>query len=116
MAEYHYRVANTLRDRGDVTLSAANLPPLRALIGEGQAADLSVGRRLRGGDDLFVAILSSLCRKGDDFVRRTLAHAADGSLSEQIHRTSGKMTGAPDLTWSYASLISALLQRPDFAG
>ncbi|MHC4901956.1 MAG: glycoside hydrolase family 15 protein, partial [Planctomycetota bacterium] len=50
--------------------------------------------------------------EGDDFIRRTLAHATAGSLSEQIHRDTGEMTGAPDLTWSYASLITALLHRP----
>ncbi|MHC4967567.1 MAG: glycoside hydrolase family 15 protein [Planctomycetota bacterium] len=45
-------------------------------------------------------------------MRRTLTHAGDDSLSEQFDRNDGLMTAAPDLTWSYASLISALLQRP----
>jgi glucoamylase len=116
LAEYHYRVASTLRDRGEVTLSATNQPFFRALVGEKQAADLPVGHRLRDGDDLFGVILSSLCREGDDFVRRALVHAGSGSLSEQFHRTTGMMTGASDLTWSYASLISALLHRPDLVG
>ena len=39
-------------------------------------------------------------------------HAADdGSLSEQMNRNTGFMQSAPDLTWSYASLLSALEQR-----
>jgi glucoamylase len=114
-AEYYYRVAAAWRDGGEIRLSATNLPFLRGLLDRQQADQLSVGARLHPGSDLFEMILAGLCRDGDEFVRRTLAHAADGALSEQIHRDSGEMTAAPHLTWSYASLISALLHRPVWA-
>jgi glucoamylase len=114
-AEYCYRVAGALKARGEIILSATNLAFYSALLPQHQADTLSVGVKLHAPDHLFDAILTGLCRHGDNFVRRTLAHAAGGPLSEQIHRETGQMTGAPDLTWSYASLISALLRRPDFA-
>ncbi|MHC4615112.1 MAG: glycoside hydrolase family 15 protein [Planctomycetota bacterium] len=111
-AEYSYRVAKALRNQGEIRLTATNLPFFAALLTEQEAAALSIGGRLRGGEDLFETVLKNLCHEGDDFIRRTLAHATAGSLSEQIHRDTGEMTGAPDLTWSYASLITALLHRP----
>jgi glucoamylase len=47
-------------------------------------------------------------QKGDEYMERIRAHAnADGSLSEQIQRTSGLMMSARDLTWSYVEFIQA---------
>lgn len=43
----------------------------------------------------------------DQFVARIKYHTpSDGSLSEQIHRETGAMMSAPDLTWSYAALLT----------
>jgi glucoamylase len=114
-AEYYYRVAGAVRDRGGIRLTATNLPFFLALLDPGQATALSPGTTLNRWHGLFGTILANLCHEGDDFIRRTLFHA-DGSLSEQFHRTTGRMTAAPDLTWSYSSLISALLHRPAAAG
>jgi glucoamylase len=111
-AEYCYRVAGALEARGEIRLTEPNLAFFAALLPDREGAGLSVGGNLRRGDALFGAILTTLCREGDDFLRRTLAHAGDDSLTEQFDRTTGLMTAAPDLTWSYASLITALLQRP----
>lgn len=112
LAEYYYRVAQALHARSIIRLTAINLPFYRALLPKQHGDALAVGGRLRLGETPFEAVLESLYRDGDDFIRRTLAHATDGTLSEQIHRDSGEMTGAPELTWSYASLITALLHRP----
>ncbi|MHC4774400.1 MAG: glycoside hydrolase family 15 protein [Planctomycetota bacterium] len=111
-AEYCYRVAKALEARGEIRLTEPNLPFFEALLPDLDAAGLSVGARLRQGDAVFGAVLTKLSHEGDDFIRRTLTHAGDDSLSEQFDRNDGLMTAAPDLTWSYASLISALLQRP----
>ena len=110
-AEYYYRVAQALRARGQILVTATNLAFFRSLLTPAQADTLTAGMRLNRWHGLFGTVLASLCREGDEFIRRTLFHA-DGSLSEQFHRTTGKMTAAPDLTWSYSSLISALLHRP----
>ncbi|MHC4990956.1 MAG: glycoside hydrolase family 15 protein [Planctomycetota bacterium] len=110
-AEYYYRVATALRTRGEVRLTATNLAFYRSLLTPEQAATLSPGLKLNQKHERFDAILARLCREGDEFIRRTLHHADDG-LSEQFHRTTGRMQGAAHLTWSYSSLVSALLHRP----
>ena len=51
-------------------------------------------------------------KKGDAFMSRVQTHAnPDGSLSEQIDRASGYMTGARDLTWSHVEVIQAIRAR-----
>lgn len=43
----------------------------------------------------------------DQFVERVRSHAyEDGSLDEQIHRLTGYMTSARNLTWNYAALLT----------
>jgi glucoamylase len=113
--EFFYRVAKALEARGEIRLTEPNLDFFKSLLSDRQAISLSVGGRLPQGHALFDAISSKLCQEGDNFIRRTLTHAGDDSLTEQFDRNTGFMTAAPDLTWSYASLISALLQRPDAA-
>jgi len=52
---------------------------------------------------------------GDSYLARVIYHRnPDGSLSEQINRFNGYMQGAPHLSWSYASFISARLARRRF--
>jgi glucoamylase len=110
-AEYYYRVARTLQARGEIRLTATNLACFQSVLPAEQAATLSAGMKLSRWHGLFGTILASLCHEGDEFIRRTLYHADDG-LSEQFHRTTGRMQGAAHLTWSYSSLVSALLHRP----
>lgn len=51
-------------------------------------------------------------KKGDAFLKRLQYHSnPDGSLSEQMNRDSGFMQGAGDLTWSYASFLTALFAK-----
>jgi glucoamylase len=46
--------------------------------------------------------------KAFEKLRRVRYHAAhDHSLSEQFHRDNGYMTGAPELTWSHAAVLSS---------
>ncbi len=50
--------------------------------------------------------------RGDAFLRRACFHTfPDGHISEQINRNTGYMQGARDLTWSYASYLTAFWQR-----
>jgi glucoamylase len=51
-------------------------------------------------------------KKGDAFLERTKYHAdGDANFAEQFNRYSGYMQGARDLTWSYASILTALAHR-----
>lgn len=45
-------------------------------------------------------------------MRRVKFHVpADGRLAEEYHRRDGIATGAEDLTWSYASVVTAAMAR-----
>ncbi len=56
-------------------------------------------------------ILNALRAKAKAYFKRSDVHAGNhGNMDEQMNRFSGYMEGAKDLTWSYASHISALLQ------
>ncbi|MBI1861010.1 MAG: glycoside hydrolase family 15 protein [Deltaproteobacteria bacterium] len=51
-------------------------------------------------------------KRGDDYLACTQFHMGDdGSMAEQMNRNTGFMQGAPDLTWSYASLLTAQWAR-----
>ena len=55
----------------------------------------------------------NLIHHGDSYLARNQVHAnPDGSLSEQINRNSGHHQGAPNLTWSHASFLTAVWARP----
>lgn len=50
--------------------------------------------------------------KGDAYLKRIRFHTPeDGAWAEQIDRNSGYMLSARDLTWSYASFLTALKAR-----
>lgn len=55
---------------------------------------------------------------GGDAYIRTIKHYAgeDGHLSEQFDRETGVPRGATDLTWSYASLLTAAFARANLKG
>jgi glucoamylase len=56
-------------------------------------------------------------KKGESFLDRVRVHGnPDGSLSEQIERTSGYMTGARELTWSHAEVLHAIASRSKILG
>jgi glucoamylase len=49
---------------------------------------------------------------GDSYLRLTKTYEAkDGHLNEQYSRLDGAPQGAVDLSWSYASLLSAAEAR-----
>ncbi len=84
LAEYYYRLAKEVKDSGK------NL----------------VGFSERGRD-----LVLKLQRHGDEFLNRARFHMGDNRMSEQINRQSGYMQGAHDLTWSYASFLTAIGHR-----
>jgi len=63
---------------------------------------------------------SELVTKGDGMLMRIREHVEDNEtgfhLPEQINLVTGKPQGAPDLSWSYATLISALRARQTAMG
>jgi glucoamylase len=112
-AELAYRVRDLLTAAGSVAVTAKNRPYLlAALAAGGSGANIAVGEAVSAGDPRFAAITAGLKVEGDRYLRRIRRHAAaDGSLSEQFKGSSGYMSGAVDLTWSYAALVTAIDRR-----
>jgi glucoamylase len=60
---------------------------------------------------------AALVQKGDAFMARVRALTPeDGSLSEQVDRTTGAPISARDLTWSYAAFVSTARLRARAVG
>lgn len=114
LAELNYRLATALRSFASFEVTNRNIGFVRANAGKALAGkQISVGMRLAKNSPEMKAFINSLIERGDAFMRRVRMHAnPDGSLSEQIDRNSGFMVSARDLTWSYASYITAFLARP----
>ena len=76
------------------------------------SANVSIGETYSSGSAEFTAVIDSLNGWGDAFMRTAKTYTpADGSLAEEYNRNTGVPQGCVDLTWSYASIITAAIQR-----
>jgi glucoamylase len=112
-AQLDYMAAKDFLDRGTIVVEETDLAFLRGLLTDAADRDaLSAGLTLKRDDALFAKLIDGLKTQGDSYFAEVKAHAnPDGSLSEQIDRQSGMMISARDLTWNYASVLSALAAR-----
>ena len=109
MAEYYYTVAEELGAAHEVRITALNKPFLAAV----GLDSLVEGETIAEADPRFPRLVAGLIAKGDRFMRRVFAHLPqDGTLPEQLSRGDGTPRGARDLTWSYASFLTAASARP----
>ena len=113
-AELYYKVATATGAQGKFTISARNLAFIRNAVGAQLGSGTLVpGLQVTKGTAEFDQLIQKLLDRGDAFMRRVRLHEnPDGSLAEQIDRTSGYMCSAHDLTWSYAAFITAFWARP----
>jgi len=78
------------------------------------SAKYKLNRPLTDGSHNFDVMIDALIGQGDALMRRIKYHTpADGHLSEEFDRTTGKPVGAADLTWSYAALLTASFARAE---
>ncbi|KAJ3190868.1 glycoside hydrolase 15 protein [Irineochytrium annulatum] len=112
-SELYYKTATAYLQAGKVTVSSLNLPFFSGARPAGLAVSgLTSGTTYDAGSTQFKNIVGSLQSLADSYARTVKTHAGAGyQLNEQFSRTSGMLTGVNDLTWSYASLISAGLAR-----
>lgn len=114
-AEFYYRVAKTLAAKQRFVVTPAHAAFFRTVLRQQplqQAQLFNAGGVLLKGSHEQAALVQSLRNKGDEFMRRVQLHGyPDGGLSEQIRRDSGHMWGASDLTWNYASFLTATWAR-----
>ncbi len=95
-AEFYYRLAHELKKYGPKLIHAGNAWFFNDF----------------GGTQDFNALIDALRGRGDDFMAAAQFHMSpDGHISEQINRYTGFMQGAQDLTWSYASFLTATRWR-----
>lgn len=107
-AEYLYRLALNYMDKKKIQIDFANSKYYSQVLSQ----QLNQGQTITAGQVEFKKIISHLISEGDLYLMRVIYHAnPDGSLSEQFNRENGYMQGAPNLTWSHASFITAKLKR-----
>jgi glucoamylase len=115
-AQLDYMAGADFLRQGAIPVAAEDLAFFQDLLpDEADKSALRGGLTVKKGDALFGKLIDGFKTSGDSFMGEVRAHAnPDGSLSEQIDKNSGVMTSAKDLTWNYASVLSALQARDDF--
>jgi hypothetical protein len=99
----------------NLSLSYGYCKPSTCTAWNNMISDLSKGKAIaipRSKDNAWVALARTLFQLSDDTLNVPFALLGyPYNLSEQIQRDSGAMVGAPYLTWSYSSLLNALIHR-----
>lgn len=105
IAQYYFLLSRELKKLRSLKVSHLNRPWVRSAWPHRMIPDV-----LNGNDLQELAKWAKL--RGDDYLSCSQFHMGeDGSLSEQFNRITGFMQGAHDLTWSYASLLTAFFNR-----
>lgn len=115
-AELHYRTAKIFKTKRKIPIHKRSIPFLNSLLNRDERNILHQLHRsngeIRERNPMFKKVTDALIQSGDRYMKRIRHHVgADGSLSEQIDRKSGEMKSASDLTWSYASFVTAIRAR-----
>jgi glucoamylase len=109
IAELFYDAAFQLQANGTFDVTDISLPFWSYFA---PAAQVSAGTAYPKESNEFQVAVSALEGWGDAFLRRVKFHSpADGRLAEEYDRNDGVITGAADLTWSYASVLTAAFAR-----
>ncbi len=113
LSEFHYRLAAQMQKQGKITITPRSFNFFKdispSLL---HSKQLTSPRTITAKDAVWNQLITDIIRAGDSFAERTRYHSADdGSLAEQFNRHTGFMRGASDLTWSYASVLTAWYAR-----
>ena len=103
VAEQLYDAILTWKSTHFVEVTQISLAFFRQLI-----PNVSPGRYEEIGGKEFWPIINAVKAFADGFVKVAAKYTpSDGSLSEQFDKQTGAPTSARDLTWSYASVLTA---------
>lgn len=114
MAQYMYSASAEYDDAGCITVTDINLSFFNYF-----APDVKVraGKTYCSKSRTYRALIASLNGWGDAFMRRVQFQTpTDQRLSEQYDKETSEQVGAADLTWSYASVLTAALARAEARG
>lgn len=108
-AEHDFRVASRLvRQQGVLRADKNRLPTLRHIL----QADVQEGAEFALPSKV---LADAFVREGEAFLQTILdVIPPDGSMSEQFNKEDGSPVSARDLSWSYASVLTAVLAREEW--
>lgn len=108
-AEHYFRLAEFARGTpGTMEVTALRAPTLTEVLDR----PVEVGTVIHLPD---APLADAFARKGEAFLRTMLDQIPeDGMMAEQFDKVTGQPRSARDLTWSYASLLTAILQREEW--
>jgi len=107
-AEFLYQAVSDFVTKGEIKVTEYNVQLLNYFGGRKSIEGAALPVTFTSGSDEFKHIMSGLLHGADSFLRRTEYHTSNlYKLDEQFNGDSGMMMSAGDLTWSYASLVTA---------
>ncbi len=115
LAQYYYTLANVYLGLGKIAVTKGNMLFFQQIdprLGDKEEIILQASNPGK-----FYSIINSLVTEGDKALetvkRYSICYTNFSCLhfAEQIDRTSGSQTSAKDLTWGYASLLTAMQAR-----
>lgn len=102
-AELYYRAIEEWTSAGSVTVDSTSVSFFEQF--DSSAAS---GTTYTVGTSAFETLVQNIALGADEFLSTVKYYAAsNGSMPEEFNRDTGAQTGARDLTWSHASVISA---------
>lgn len=114
VAELLYRAANSYSISGSIAVTNTSLPFWTYFA---STTNVTEGSTYTSSSATYSNLVASLEGWADAFVRRIKYHTpAGGHLPEEFNRDTGVPQGAADLTWSYASLLTAAFARAELTG
>ncbi|KAK3997170.1 family 15 putative glycoside hydrolase [Cladorrhinum sp. PSN332] len=105
-AEQLYDAVYVWNKQGTITVTSTSLGFFRDLV-----SGINTGT-YSAGSSTFNQIISAVSTYADGFIEINSRYAhSNGAMPEQYERNSGAPLAAPDLTWSYASFLTATYRR-----
>jgi glucoamylase len=109
VAEQLYDALTVWKKQGSLNVTATSLPFFQNIV-----PSAAVGT-YASTTTTYTTLTNAVKTYADSFVAVVAKYTpADGSLAEQYTRGAGTPTSAADLTWSYASLLTAVGARNGF--
>ena len=107
-AEIFCKMADAIEKSGQVLVNDTNKAFVDRILGKGKVSGPSILKD-KDGDLRVKNFVQALRDDAVGFLHRSSWHTSqpDGAMSEQFSRYNGYMMGAADLTWSYASYLTA---------
>ncbi|KAI8634097.1 family 15 glycosyl hydrolase [Xylariaceae sp. FL1651] len=105
-AEQLYDALYVWQTQGSIAVTSTSLAFFQALVPSVTAGTYA------SSSSTYTTIYNAVFAYADGFVNKVATYAAsNGSLAEQYDRNTGSPLSARDLTWSYASFLTAVARR-----